>query len=86
MLNYWLMILLFLVVHDINAFVIKLNIDLKKINDWAFRWKMTFNPDRSKQAQEIIFSRKLKKATHSPLLFNNNNVSQVNSQKHLGVV
>ena len=86
MLNYWLMILLFSVVHDINAFVIKLNIDLKKINDWAFRWKMTFNPDRSKQAQEIIFSRKLKKATHSPLLFNNNNVSQVNSQKHLGVV
>ena len=46
---------------------------------------MTFNPDRSKQAQEIVFSRKLKKATHS-LLFNNNNVSQVNSQKHLVVI
>ena len=47
---------------------------------------MTFNPDRSKQAQEIIFSRKIKKATHHPQLFNNNNVSQVNSQKHLGVI
>ena len=47
---------------------------------------MTLNPDRSKQAQEIIFSRKLKKATHPPLLFNNNNVSLVNSQTHLGVV
>ena len=47
---------------------------------------MTFNPDRSKQAQEIIFSRKLKKATHPPLLFNNNNVSQVNFQTHLGVI
>ena len=47
---------------------------------------MTFNPDRIKQAQEIIFSRKLKKATHPPLLFNNNNVFQVNSQKHLGVI
>ena len=47
---------------------------------------MTFNPDRSKQAQEIIFSRKLKKARHPPLLLNNNNVSQVNSQKHLGVI
>ena len=47
---------------------------------------MTFNPDCSKQAQEIIFSRKLKKATHPPLLFNNNNVSQVNSQKHLVVI
>ena len=47
---------------------------------------MTFNSDRSKQAQEIIFSRKFKKATHPPLLFNNNNVSQVNCQKHLRVI
>ena len=78
---------LFSVVHDINTSAIDLNKDLKKkINDRAFQWKMTFNPDRSKQAQEIIFSRKLKKATHPPLLFNNNNVSQVNSQKHLGVI
>ena len=46
---------------------------------------MTSNPDRSKQAQEIIFSRKLKKVTHPPLLFNNN-VSQVNFQIHLGVI
>ena len=36
---------------------------------------MTFNPDCSKQAQEIVFSRKFKKATHHPLLFNNNNIS-----------
>ena len=47
---------------------------------------MTFNPDPSKQAQEIIFSRKFKKATHPPLLFNNNNASQVNFQTHLGVI
>ena len=77
---------LFSVVHDINTSDIELNKDLKKINDWTFQWKMTFNPDRSKQAQEIIFSRKIKKATHPPLLFNNNKVSQVNSQKHLGVI
>ena len=77
---------LFSVVHDINTSTIELNSDLKKINDWAFQWKMTFNPDRSKQAQEIIFSRKLKKVTHPPLLFNNNSVSQVNSQTHLEVI
>ena len=47
---------------------------------------MTFNPDRREQAQKIIFSRKLKKATHPPLHFNNNNVSQLNFQKHLGVI
>ena len=65
---------LFSVGHDINTSDIELNSDLKNINDWTFEWKMTVNLDRSKQAQEIIFSRKFKKATHPPLLFNNNNV------------
>ena len=34
----------------------KLNEDLSKFFQWAYRWKMTFNPDVSKQAQEVIFS------------------------------
>ena len=46
---------------------------------------MSFNPDPSKQAQEVIFSRKIKKLPHSSLVFNNNNVLQTSSQKHLGV-
>ena len=47
---------------------------------------MIFNPDASKQAQEIIHSRKIKKKnTHPPLVFNNAIKSQTNSQKHLGV-
>ena len=50
---------LFSVVHNINTYAIELNSDLKKINHWTFQWKMTFNPDRSKKAQEFIFSRKL---------------------------
>ena len=71
---------LFSIVHDINTAAIESNSDVKKINDCTFKWK---NPDRNKQAQEIIFSRKLKKATHAPLLFNKNNVLQVNSQNYL---
>ena len=47
---------------------------------------MSFSPDPSEQAQEVIFSRKTKKEYHLPLAFNNNNVSETNSQKHLGVV
>ena len=47
---------------------------------------MSFNPDPSKQAQEVIFSRKTKKEYYPPLAFNNNNVLETNSQKHLGVV
>ena len=76
---------LFSVIHDINVSAGELNEDLKKISEWAFQWKMIFNPDASKQAQEVIFSRKIKKTTHPPLVFNNAIVSQTNSQKHLGV-
>ena len=40
---------LFSVVHDINTSAAGLNKDLKKkINDWVFQRKMTFNPGRSK--------------------------------------
>ena len=49
-------------------------------------WKVSFNPNPSKQAQEAIFSRKTKKKYHSPLAFNNNNVLETNSQKRVGVV
>ena len=46
---------------------------------------MSFNPDPSKQAQEIIFSRKTKKISHPSLRFNNSIVSQSPYQKHLGI-
>ena len=36
----------------------KLNQDLEKITEWANQWKMIFNPDITKAAVEITFSRK----------------------------
>ena len=47
---------------------------------------MSFNPDPSKQAQEVIFSRKLKNVSHPPLVVNNPNVSSCKCQKHLGIL
>ena len=46
---------------------------------------MPFNPDPSKEAQEVICSRKMNKVYHPPLLFNNSTVQQILSQKHLGI-
>ena len=40
---------------------------------------------QKKQAQEVIFSRKSKAISHPPLVFNNNNVMQATSQKHLRI-
>ena len=60
--------------------------DLVKIINWAYQWKMSFNPDPSKQVQQVIFSRRLNKNYHPPVLFNNNNVPETDSQKHLGII
>ena len=56
---------------------------LNRINNWAFQWKMSFNPDPNKQAQEVIFSRKIKKSAQPPLIFGNSIVIQLITQKHL---
>ena len=77
---------LFSVVHNLKTATNNLNEDLKKINDWTTQWKMNFNPDPTKQAQEVIFSCKIEKPLHTPLNFNNANVTQTAFQKHLGFI
>ena len=60
---------LFSVAHDTRTFSKDLYKDLETINNWDFQWKMNFNPDSTRQAQEIIFSSKAKKMYHPPLVF-----------------
>ena len=80
------MIPLFPVVQDITLSAKNLNDDLKKIKKWEFQWKMSFNPDPNKQAQEVIFSRKLNKPNHPSLNFNNTVVIQSTAHKHLAMI
>ena len=68
-----------------NMSTINLNNDLIKIKNWAIQWKLNFNPDPSKQAQEVIFSKQLQKTNHNQVYFNHNSVKYVPSQKHLGM-
>ena len=75
---------LFSVVHDIHSSANDLIKDLKTINEWAFQWKMSFNPN--KQAQEVIFIRKSKNMHHPPLIFNKSKVFQSTTQKPLGLM
>ena len=77
---------LFSVVYDIHSSTSDLNKDLKIINEWALQWKMGFDPDPNKQAQEVIFTRKSKNMRHPPLIFNKSNVFQSTTQKHLGLI
>ena len=48
---------LFHEVFDKHVSCATLNKNLELINNWAFQWKMRFNPERNKQAQEY-FSKK----------------------------
>ena len=79
---------LFSKVLNIKKCVAELNTALEKITQWAYQWKMQFNPDPNKQANEVIFSRKLvsNNLSHPPVKFNNNNITRCSHQKHLGVV
>ena len=76
---------LFSTVYNINEATNTLNNDLNKITEWAHQWKMSFNPDISKQAHQVVFSRKRSLVSHPSLTFNNIPVAQTSSERHLGM-
>ena len=47
---------------------------------------MSFNPDPTKPAEEILFSRKKTPIDHPPLFFNGSEVKRVAEHKHLGLI
>ena len=77
---------LFSVVHDSVASTAFLNGNLLKISRWAYQGKMIFNPDASKQAQVIVFSRKANARNNATVYFNHIPVIRDNIQKHLGLL
>ena len=55
----------------------ELNSGLKKISDWAYQWKMKFNPNPNKQAQEIHFSNTTNKDSSLFITFNNSKLETI---------
>ena len=76
---------IFSIVNDIDVSKHELNSDQRKISMRTYQWKMSFNPGISKQAQEVIFSKKTQKIFHPSVLFNNIPVQHSTVQKHFGV-
>ena len=76
---------LFSVAQNKNNSASQLHNDLDKVDDWVYKWKISFNPDPSKQAQEVIFSRKCTIEDNSPIYFNDIPVIQTTVQKHIGM-
>ena len=73
--------MLFSIVNNPVISATDLNHDLDIIYQWAHQWKMEFNPDPSKQANEVLFSCKKVRPTHPDLMFN-----RVSKHKHLGLI
>ena len=63
-----------------------LNKDLELINNWAFQWKMQFNPDQNTQAQDLSFSKKAGNQKSLDLTFNKSNVASSPYVKHSGML
>ena len=78
--------MLFSIVKDPVISANNLNHDLDIIQQWAYQWKMEFNPDPTKQATEVLFSCKKSSPYHPQLIFNGIAVAKVNDQKHLGLI
>ena len=73
---------LYIIVDDPTDAAITLNSDLSKIHRWATDWLVSFNPSKS---ESLIFSRKVNKPYHPPILMNNQQVNEVSTHKHLGL-
>ena len=77
---------LFTIVKDKNESANIISNDLFQISRWAYNWKMLFNPDPNKPAQEVLFSRKSKVQVHPTINFNNIQVERTSCPKHLGIL
>ena len=55
----------------------KLNKYFHKVDLWDSKWKTSVNKDPSKQALEVILSRKISKLYHLSILFNNCTIRQI---------
>ena len=77
---------LFSIVKDPDASAHELNHDLNLISQWAHQWKMSFNPDPSKQAVQVVFSPKSKPIENPQIYFNDIEVKSIKQHKHLGLI
>ena len=57
---------IFTVVHDPHTATL-MNHDLNLIKLWAHNWRMSFNPDPTKQIVEVTFSKERIQTNHPPI-------------------
>ena len=84
--KYLWMISIFSNVFDKDKSQRDLKNDLSIVSGWAYYWKIKFNPDPNKQANEVYFSRKPNTDDYLPIKLNYSPVQLCESQKHFGFI
>ena len=74
---------IFVTVDDATEAAEVLNSDLRCISNWATRWLVTFSPPKT---ECMLVSLRKNSLNHPALLFNNNELTNVKTHKHLGLV
>ena len=73
---------LYIFVDSPDGAVYNLNVDLNSISTWADVWLVAFNTGKT---LSMIFSRKLHRPHHPPLLMNNTMLTETDTHRHLGL-
>ena len=73
---------LFVVVDDPRNSADILTSDLNKISNWANKWLVKFNPNKT---ESLIISRKAVRPIHPPISMQGQLIREVESHKHLGI-
>lgn len=73
---------LFLVVENPDVAARTLNYDLNTISNWAKKWLVTFNPNKT---ESILFSKKKSPIIHPPIYMSGQPIVEVQRHKHLGL-
>ena len=73
---------LYMVVDNPDTAAELLNLDINKIMTWAKKCLVTFNPVKT---ESLLITRKLNRPIHPPLLMENQQITETDSHKHLGI-
>ena len=73
---------LYLIVDNPIESARRLNSDLDRMYQWAERWLVKFNAQKS---EALLISRKVNKLVHPPLTMNKEIINEVSYHKHLGI-
>ncbi|MCG8096842.1 MAG: hypothetical protein JAZ17_25000 [Candidatus Thiodiazotropha endolucinida] len=74
---------LYIIVDYPDAAAQILNADLFRIGNWAERWLVNYNPNKT---ETLLLSRKVNVRNHPTLYLNEVSINEVTSHKHLGLI